>query len=370
MESEIAVEFSLPPDVAALQAEAQEVAAAAVAALDVREDSWVRGFSKEFSRELGARGWLGMTFPREVGGHGRSPLERFIVTEALISAGAPIAASWIGDRQIGPTLVRYGSRQLVDRFVPGIVAGTDTWCLGLSEPDAGSDLASVRTRAVRDRHEWVLDGGKVWTSGATEADHIYVIARTDPGAAPHRGLSEIIVPLDRPGVSFAPIVDMTGANDFCQVTFESVRVPAEHLVGELNGSWGQVMRQLEHERGGIDRLVSNLALYRDARDVSDGDDPRVRQDIAAIEGALRTGRLMVMREALSQAPPGYSAVVKVFCTELEQRIAAFVSRIGVDTLLAGRRARAVCYAPAYTIQGGTSSILRNVIGERLLGLPR
>jgi alkylation response protein AidB-like acyl-CoA dehydrogenase len=364
------MEFALPPEIAALGREAQAVAARAVAELDVREDSWVCGFSKPFSRELGERGWLGLTLPRDAGGHGRSPLERLVVTEALIAAGAPIAASWIGDRQIGPTLVRYGSPELVERFVPGIVAGTDTWCLGLSEPDAGSDLASVRTRAAADGGEWVVDGGKVWTSGATEADYIYVIARTDPDAAPHRGLSEIIVPLDCPGVSIRPIVDMTGATDFCEVGFDGVRVPLDHLVGERNGSWGQVMRQLEHERGGIDRLVSNVALYRDALELADRERPIVRQRVAAIEAGLRAGRLMVIREALGQAPPGYSAVVKVFCTELEQRVTAFAASVGPDAMLTGRRARAVCYAPAYTIQGGTSQILRNVMGERLLGLPR
>src|SRR5262245_28702820 len=133
----------MPDDVLALQREARQVAADAVRDEVIREDSWLRGFSKPFSRQLGDRGWLGMTLPTDVGGHGRSALERFVVTEALIEAGAPIAASWMGDRQIGPTLVAYGTPELARRFLPGIVRGTDTWCLGLSEPDAGSDLASV-----------------------------------------------------------------------------------------------------------------------------------------------------------------------------------------------------------------------------------
>jgi alkylation response protein AidB-like acyl-CoA dehydrogenase len=360
----------MPDDVLALQREAREVAAAAVANLDVREDSWVAGYSKPFSRELGERGWLGMTLPRDVGGHGRTPFERFVVTEALISADAPIAASWIGDRQIGPTLVHYGTPEQVARFVPGIVRGTDMWCLGLSEPDAGSDLASVRTRAVLDGDEWIVDGAKIWTSGAADGDFVYLISRTDPDAPAHRGISEIIVALDSPGITVTPIRDMTGARHFCEVHFEGVRVPATNLVGELNGSWRQVMRQLEHERGGVDRLVSNLALYRDTLEVADRTDPIVRQRIAAIEAGLHTGRLMVLREMLGQAPPGSSAVTKVCCTELEQRITDFVLSVGLDGLLAGRQGRAACYAPAYTIQGGTSEILRNVIGERLLGLPR
>jgi alkylation response protein AidB-like acyl-CoA dehydrogenase len=364
------VDFAMPDDVLALQREARAVAAAAVDNQEIREDSWVCGFSKPFSRELGERGWLGMTLPRAVGGHGRTSFERFVVTEALISAGAPIAASWMGDRQIGPTLVSYGTPELVQRFVPGIVRGTETWCLGLSEPDAGSDLASVRTRAVLDGDEWVVDGAKVWTSGAADGDYLYAICRTDPDAPAHRGLSEIIVPLDAPGVTIAPIRDMTDARHFCEVTLEAVRAPAGNLVGALHGSWRQVMRQLEHERGGVDRLVSNLALYRDALDEADRTDPLVRQRVADIEAGLRTGRLLVIREMLGQAPAGSSAVTKAFCTELEQRIATFVAAVGPQALLAGRRARAVCYAPAYTIQGGTSEILRNIIGERVLGLPR
>jgi alkylation response protein AidB-like acyl-CoA dehydrogenase len=364
------MEFTFPPDIAALQREARKVAVAAAESLDVREDSWVNGFSRAFSLELGERGWLGMTLPREVGGHGRSPLERFVVTEALISAGAPIAASWLGDRQIGPTLVRYGTADQIRRFLPGILRGSATWCIGLSEPDAGSDLASVRTRATLEGDEWLIEGAKIWTSFAADGDFLYLIARTDPDAPAHRGMSEIVVPLDSPGVDVRRIVDLNGEAHFCEVVFDGARVPAGNLVGERNGSWRQVMRQLEHERGGIDRLVGNLALYLDTRDLADRRDRRVRQEIAAIESRLRVGRLMVMREAMGQAPAGYSAVVKVFCTEVEQRIAEFVSLVGPGALLSGRRARAVCYAPAYTIQGGTSLILRNVIGERLLGLPR
>jgi len=364
------MDFRLPRELLALQREARAVAGEAAAPLAVREDSWVCGFSKEFSRELGERGWLGMTLPVAVGGHGRTALERFVVTEALIEAGAPLGASWMGDRQIGPTLVRYGTPEQVERFVPGIVAGRDTWCIGMSEPDAGSDLASVRTRAVLEAGEWVVDGAKVWTSGAVDGDFLYVVARTDPDAPPHRGLSEIIVPLDTPGVTVRPIVDMTGARHFCEVLLESVRVPAGNLVGEPNGSWRQVMRQLEHERGGIDRLVSNAALYRDALERADTRDPVVRQRVADIHTRLVTGRFLVIREMIGQAPPGSSAVTKVFCTALEQEIAQFVASLSPDALLAGRRARAVCYAPAYTIQGGTSEILHNVIAERVLGLPR
>jgi len=364
------MDFRLPAELASLQTEARAVAAASARELEFREQSWIAGFSREFALELGTRGWLGMTIPAADGGHGRSRLERFVVTEAMIEAGAPVAASWVGDRQIGPTLAEYGSTEQKQRFVPDIVAGRTCWSIGLSEPDAGSDLAAVRTRAVRDGAHWRIDGSKIWTSFADEADFVYLVTRTDPDAPAHRGMSEIIVPLDSPGVTATPIVDMLEERHFCEVTFDDVRVPVENLVGELNGSWRQVMRQLEHERAGIDRLLSNVALFHDVCDRADRADPIVRQEIAALEIGLRIGRLLVIRETVGQAPAGFSAATKVFCTELEQRIADFISRVDPMVMIAGRTARAVCYAPAYTIQGGTSNVLRNVLGERLLGLPR
>jgi alkylation response protein AidB-like acyl-CoA dehydrogenase len=169
---------------------------------------------------------------------------------------------------------------------------------------------------------------------------------------------------------------MTANRHFCEVFFDDVRVPVEHLVGEENGSFRQVMRQMEHERGGIDRLVSNRRLYLDCVEVMDRDDPLLRQELAVLETGYRIGRMMVLRETLGQAPPQFSAVTKTFCTELEQQVAAFCGRVvGTGALLrepglAARVARNICYAPAYTIMGGTTQILRNIMGERMLGLPR
>src|SRR3954447_18469737 len=160
------LDFSWPDDLLALRTEVEGVAWAAVAGRPVLEDSWVTGFSREFSLELGRRGWLGMTFPTDEGGHGASPLERFVVTETLIAAGAPLAASWVGDRQIGPTLLAYGSADQRRLLLPGIIAGRESWCIGMSEPDSGSDLASLRTRATEGGGGWIVDGAKLWTSFA------------------------------------------------------------------------------------------------------------------------------------------------------------------------------------------------------------
>jgi len=241
----------------------------------------------------------------------------------------------------------------------------------MSEPDAGSDVSAIRTRAVRDGDGWVVDGAKIWTSGAAEADWCYLVARTDPDAPPHAGLSEFVVDLHDPGVTINPITDMTGNRHFCEVIYEGVRVRADQLVGEENGSFRQIMRQMEHERGGIDRLVSNRALYDDLLPLADRDDPIVRQAVADLETGYRIGRLLVLREVLGQAPKGFSAATKTFCTEFEQRVADFCVRVaGADALVWDRVARNLCYAPAYTIMGGTTLILRNILGERLLGLPK
>ncbi len=365
------MDFALPPELEELRSVATEVAARATVGREILEESWIHGYSREFALELGERGWLGMTWPEKWGGHGRTPLERFLVFETLIGHGAPVAASWVCDRQMGPSILLFGTDEQRRRFLPDMIAGKAAWCIGMSEPDAGSDLASLRTSAVRDGHAFVVNGAKVWTSFAHQADWCYLICRTDPAAKAHRGLSEFLVDMSSPGVTVRPLVDMTGETDFCEVIFENVRVPAENLVGELNGSWQQTMRQLEHERGGIDRLVSNWALYRDSLARADMTDPLIRQEVAAIESGYRVGRLLVLREVLRQAPQSFSAATKIFCTRLEQRVASFCMKVlGADAMLWDRVSRAVCYAPAYTIQGGTNAILANVVGDRVLGLPR
>src|ERR687892_657032 len=294
------MDFALSPELEALRDEALKVGREASERSDLPDDSWIVGHDRAFAQELGARGWLGMTWPVEHGGGGRSPLERFVVFEVLISTGAPIAASWFADRQMGPSLLQFGTDEQRARWLPGIIAGTSMWCIGMSEPDAGSNVAGIRTRAERDGDDWVVNGQKIWTSGAADADWCYLIAR----------------------------------------------------------------------------LSSTRRLYDDVRPLADTGDPLVRQEIAAIESGYRIGRLLVLRETLGQAPRQFSAATKTFCTELEQRIAAFCGRVlGPRAMLAEpdlalRVSRNLCYAPAYTIMGGTSQILRNILGERTLGLPR
>ena len=374
------MDFSWSPDLLALADEARAVGREAAEGRWFHEDSWIAQTDRQFAKELAARGWLGMTWPTEWGGGGRSALERFVVFEELITEGAPIAGSWFADRQMGPTLLQYGTDEQRRRWLPGIIAGESMWCIGMSEPDAGSDVASLRTNAVRDGDHWVVNGQKIWNSGGAEAEWCYLVARTDPDAPKHKGLSEFIVDMSSPGITVEPIRDMTDDEHFCEIYFDDVEVPAENLVGELNGSFGQLMRQMEHERGGIDRLVSNKRLYLDCVERADTSDPIVRQEMAAIETGYRIGRLLVLRETLQQAPRGFSAATKTFGTEFEIRVADFCGRVlgagatlddpGVGHELQRRVSRNICYAPGYTIMGGTTQILRNILGERVLGLPR
>ncbi|WP_421119914.1 acyl-CoA dehydrogenase family protein [Aquihabitans daechungensis] len=375
------MDFALSPDLIALAEQARAVGAAGADRRSIREDGWLMGHDPGFALELAERRWLGMTWPTELGGGGRPAIDRFVVFEALIAEGAPLAACYFADRQIGPTLLQFGTAEQQERWLPGILAGTDVWCIGMSEPDAGSDVASLRTRAERKSDgsgTWIVDGAKIWTSGAAHADWCYLIARTDPTARPHAGLSELVVDMRSPGIEVRPIVDATGDGHFCEVRFDGVEVAAGNLVGEENGSFRQVMRQMEHERGGIDRLVSNHRLYRDVLPLVERSDTRVRQEIARIETGYRLGRLLVVREVLGQAPAQFSAAAKTACTEHEQRVAAFCASVlgaraqagAVDDDLARRVARNVVYAPAYTIMGGTTQILRTIIADRVLGLPR
>ncbi len=365
------MDFAWTPEQDALRADARAVADDAVRRFGRHNDSWINGFSKEFAVEMASHGWIGMTWPTEFGGGGQPPINRLIVGEELIAAGAPIAAMWFADRQMGPTLINFGTPDQQAEFLPGILSGATTWCIGMSEPNSGSDLASLTTSAVRDGDDFVINGQKIWTSFGQDADYCYLIGRTDASGPPHKGISEIIVPMDTPGIEVRPITDMTTNRHFCEVFFTDVRVPAENLVGVEGNAFKQTMAQLEHERGGIDRLVSNRALYEIAVERADRDDPLVRQEMARLETGYRLGRVLVTREVLRQAPKGFSAATKCFCTEHEWRVAQFVAAtLGAEATLWNDVTHGLVYAPGYTIMGGTSNIMRNILGERVLGLPR
>ena len=366
------MDFRLSDELVELQKRARQFAIEAVKKYGRHNDSWLCAYSRDCSIELAEQGWIGMTWPSEFGGGGRPAIERLIVAEELISHGVPIAASWFADRQMGPAFIAFGTQEQCDRYLPEMLAGQSTWCIGMSEPDSGSDLASLQTKAERDGDEWIINGRKIWTSFANKADYCYLICRTESVAGkPHLGISEIVVPMSTPGIEVRPIRDMVDERHFNEVWFDDVRVPVENLVGTEGNAFKQTMRQLEHERGGIDRLVSNRALYLHALSFADTSDPLIRDEIAKLEIGYRVGRLLVYRSVLGQALEGFSAATKCACTEYEFQVANFAARVlGPSALLWNEWTAEIIYAPAYTIMGGTSNIMRNILGERVLGLPK
>ena len=353
----------------------------------IPEDSWILGFDREFSRQLAARGWIGLTWPRAYGGQGKSYLDRLILTEELLRHSAPVAAHWLGDRQMGPSILRYGTAEQKQRFLPGIISGELVFCIGMSEPGAGSDLAGLQTKAEEEGDTFVLNGQKIWTSFAHLADYCYLVARTNTDVPKHKGISEFLVDMKTPGITVKPIVDMTGAHHFNEVFFDNVRIPKDCLVGERDRGWYQIASQLDYERSGIERLMSNYplmeALTHYVKEHGLNRSEVVRHRLAQLHVEFTMGKFMVYKVAwlLTQGkiPNAESAAAKAWCTEFEQRLAQAASELmggygqlmpgSARALLNGRVARAYLYAPAYTIQGGTSAILRNIIAMRGLGLP-
>ena len=365
------MDYDWPEHLDDLREEVLGFVAEASADLELVDDAWLVQPSSVFNRRMGERGYIGMKWPRAYGGQDADALTHFTVMETLLLAGAPVSGAWFPDRQIGPVLLQYGSEEQKARWIPEIVAGESSWCIGMSEPDAGSNVAGIATRAELHGDQFVVNGQKIWTSGAHEAGWCYLICRTDPEQPPHRGMSELVVDMSSPGITVNQITDASGNDHFCEVFFDDVAVPKDHLIGQMNNSFGQTMRQLEHERGGIDRLVSNKRLYLDHARQADTTNPLIRQRMAEIETKYTIGRHLVLRNVLRQIDSVYSTVTKTLATEFEQDVASFVGDVaGPYAMLSGRVARNLVYAPSYTIMGGTTQILRNVMGERVLGLPR
>ncbi|MGH7961541.1 MAG: acyl-CoA dehydrogenase family protein [Candidatus Binatia bacterium] len=380
------MDFALTPEQTAFRQEIRKFLEKELPHEKVTEDGWIAGFSREFSRKLGVRGWIGLTWPKKYGGQEKTYLDRVVLTEELLRAGAPVAAHWLGDRQIGPALLAYGNEEQKVEILPRITSGEAVFCIGMSEPGAGSDLASLRTKAVEEGDHFVITGQKIWTSFAHVADYVYLVARTDPQAPKHKGISEFLLDMKLSGITVRPLVDLTGEHHFNEVFFDNVRVPKRWLIGEKNRGWYQIASQLDYERSGIERLLSNYPLFRDAVQYAQEKgltkDPLVRTQLAQMQTELEVGRFLVYKVAWmltkGGAPNYEAAMAKCFCTEVEQRIAQTVSSLLGDyavlrpgspgARLGGRAVREYLYAPAYTIQGGTSNVLRNIMAIRGLGL--
>lgn len=337
-------------------------------------DAWLCGWDEDFTARLATRGWLGMTVPVSYGGHGRSFLERFVVTEELLAAGAPVAAHWIADRQIVPSLLKYGTELQRREFLPKIVRGECFFAIGMSEPDSGSDLASVRTRAEKVDGGWALTGTKVWTSGAHLAHAFIALARTEPVDPSHRhaGLSQFIVDLRGPGVEVRPIVSMNGAHHFNEVILDRTFVPDAMVFGEIGQGWQQVTSELAFERSGPERVLSTFVLLNAcAENISSQQIPRsadLGRLVARIAGLHHMSKAVAGALERHESAELSAAVVKVLGTTTEGDIAEFAHLLSDHTVgqhFSEMSCAAVDQRPGFTLRGGTNEVLRGVIARGL-----
>jgi acyl-CoA dehydrogenase len=373
----------LPPQCAALREDVRTFLAEEIAAghFTPRCDAWLGGFDPEFSRRLGQRGWLGMTWPKACGGHARSAFERFVVNEELLAAGAPVAAHWVGDRQTGASLLRYGTEAQRQLLMPRMARGEIFFAIGMSEPGAGSDLASVRTRAEKVAGGWALTGTKLWTSNAHRADYFFTLCRTAPaGEDRHAGLSQFIVDLRHArGVTIRPVPILTGAHHFNEVVLEDVFVPDDMVLGEIGNGWHQVTSELAFERSGPERFLSTYPLLRAALGrfgpTPQGHVAQVLGELGAQLWALRRMSLAVAGALdRGEAPDVAAALVKDLGTRFESEVFERIRllydaapSLGAKDALDALLAQAVLHSPGFTLRGGTNEILRGVVA-RALGL--
>lgn len=338
-------------------------------------DGWLSGWDESFTHALAERGWIGMTIPAQYGGHDRSFMERFVVTEELLAAGAPVAAHWISDRQIAPSLLKHGTEEQRQRFLPGIARGEIYFAIGMSEPDAGSDLAGVQTRAARVDGGWKVNGTKVWTSNAHRAHAFFALVRTSPaeGNDRHVGLSQFLIDLRMPGVTVNPIVGLDGDAHFNEVVFEDAFVPDADVFGTLGEGWKQVTGELKFERSGPERILSSFpalarlaeALAEDGRDP----EPELGRLIARVAGLRRLSFDVAARLQRDEPAELQASMVKVLGTRTEGDIADYAStwssELASDAELDRLARLALLRRPGFTLRGGTNEILRGIISRGL-----
>jgi len=357
-----------------------------------RCDAWIQGYNPEFTKRVAQKGWIGLTWPREYGGQGRNHIDRLILTEEMLRYGAPAACHWFPDRQIGSSILKYGSEEQKREFLPKIMRGEMYVGLGMSETETGSDLASLRTRAVEQDDCFVINGQKTWTSGGRFMNYVSLWARTDTNAPKHRGISEFIIPIDLPGISRIPMIDITGTEAWNDVFFDNVRVPKKYMIGEKNKGFYQVVEQLAYERSGMERLMGNYPLF-DAliKFVNEtkyngkplAQDAVIRHKLAELQVEFEVGRLLIYKVFITmdegRVPTVEAAMAKAYATAFEQRLANIAMEVlgPYGLLWAGSKytpfgsiaARSYLASKGYSLQAGSTEILKNIIATRGLGLP-
>jgi alkylation response protein AidB-like acyl-CoA dehydrogenase len=340
--------------------------------------SW-GGYDREFSRKMGARGWIGMTWPKKYGGHERSALERYVVLEEMLASGAPVSGHWVADRQSGPLILRVGTEAQKQHYLPRIAAGELAFCIGMSEPDSGSDLASVRTRATAVAEGFRINGTKLWTSNAHRADCMILLARTgEAGEQRHGGLTQFLVDLKAtPGISIRPVHNLAGEHHFNEVVFQDVLLPAASVLGEVGDGWNQVTGELALERSGPERFLSSFTLLVElARALGGEPSERARialgRIVAHIVTLRRLSRSVAGMLQTGANPAQQAALVKDLGTALEQEIPEIARQLmDEEPDRAATRdvvkvlAHTMMNAPSFTLRGGTREILRGMIARGL-----
>jgi alkylation response protein AidB-like acyl-CoA dehydrogenase len=352
-------------------------------------------FLRAWQKKMCEAGWVGLHWPKEYGGRGVSLIEQTIFTQEMARAGAPTLINVLGLSLLGPTLIAYGTDAQKRRFLPNILSADEIWCQGYSEPNAGSDLAALRTEGVLDGDHFIINGQKTWTSFGHYADWCFAVVRTDPEVAKHKGLTYMLIDMHSPGVSVRPLKQMTGESEFNEVIFEDVRVPADNVVGKVNGGWEIAIATLMLERGTlgaslqitfkrqIERLIElSKSIKRNGGTASE--DPINRQKLAQIYTEIEIFRLNQMRTltrmAKSGVPGPEGSIQKIFWSEMNQRMQQVAMEIlgpygqlthesdyAIDH---GHWAHAYLRSRGNTIEAGTSEIQRNIIGHFVLGLPK
>lgn len=342
-----------------------------------RAQSW-SGYDADFSRAVAARGWLGMTWPKDYGGRGCSMAERYVVIEEMLAAGAPVAAHWFADRQSGPLLLKFGTEAQKRFFLPKMAAAECFVCIGMSEPGAGSDLAAVRTRAVPVEGGWLINGTKLWTTHAGGSHYMILFCRTSgtPGDR-HKGTSQLLVDLTSPGISIRPIKDISGAAHFNEVAFEDVFVPGDALIGREGEGWQQVMSELAYERSGPERFLSSITLLVELiRVLERRPSPAARAAVGRLVAHLivlrRLSRGVATLLARGENPQTEAALVKdlgaIFEQEIPDVARALVEcgpDLGSPCPFSAVLAHTILTAPSFSLRGGTREILRGIIARDL-----
>ena len=375
-------QLRLPPECEKLRAEVRAFIAEETEAGNIKPSGATGGdsFSREFSRKVGAKGWLGMTWPKQYGGHERTFLERYVVTEELRVANAPTRLHFVADRQSGPILLKYAPEHVKMKVLPAICRGECCFAIGMSEPNSGSDLFAARTKATKTDGGWLINGTKIWTSNAHQADYMIGLFRTSQPTKENRrhGLTQFLVDMKTKGITCNPVYQITGHHDFNEVVFENAFVPDDHLLGEIDGAWKQATSELAYERSGPERFLETYYVLEELVRVL-GPDPDVRgaEGLGRLVAQLHTLRRMSVSVAgmlhAGKEPVLEAAIVKDVGTIWEQRLphrarelAAFSEPEATNQIPFEKKlAYATTIAPKLTIQGGTTEVLRGIIARGL-----